>query len=86
MSQNGARLAKRGRRSQAAVCRGGLFEGLPKACTHRVAVLPSLIKGDALAAIVVDGTRSDGGAERAAEGLAKRVGRADFKSSPRPSV
>ena len=48
--------------SWAAVCRGGLYEAIPKACTHRVVVDP---RSSRLILILVDGTRSEGAPKRA---------------------
>ena len=59
--------------SWAAVCRGGLYEAIPKACTHRVVVDP---RGERLMLMLVDGTRSEGApgrAEKCMKTLAARL-------------
>ena len=67
--------------SWAAVCRGGLYEAIPKACTHRVVVDP---RSSRLILILVDGTRSEGAPKRAEaciQKLEKRLAQAPVTAS-----
>ena len=55
----------------AAVCTGGLYEGMPKANTHRVAVRPRFLGAAQAVFLVADGGRSAGGDARAAKAAAE---------------
>ena len=69
--------------SWAAVCRGGLYEAIPKACTHRVVVDP---RSSRLILILVDGTRSEGAPKRAEACVQKLEGRLAKLPSQRAEV
>ena len=69
--------------SWAAVCRGGLYEAIPKACTHRVVVDP---RSSRLILLLVDGTRSEGAPKRAEACVQKLEGRLAQLPSQRAEV